>query len=300
MTRTLLAALALCAIHTISCAAPDVQNVTIGDFIRTAAPQTGWTASELEAIFAQAKMQPRIIELMDKPGEAMPWYVYRERLVTPDRIAKGIAFMETYSEPLRRAQKQYGVPPEIITAIIGVESKYGAIRGSYRVLDSLTTLSFNYPRRAAFFQKELLSYLIMTKNNHLDPITTTGSYAGAIGWPQFMPSSILKLAVDFDGDGVIDLNNNPVDAIGSVAHYFQANGWEKGGISTTLPSAVGSNLDMQDADGIKEYYHVMNNFNVIKRYNHSNLYAMAVTLLSVKLKQASIHSVPPLRVVNKW
>lgn len=256
---------------------------TIEEFIHLAAPRTGWTEAELKTILDQAKPQPRIIELMDKPGEALLWTVYRERLVTHARVAQGRVFMATYADALKRAERQYGVPPEVIAAIIGVETKYGTIRGSYRVLDALTTLGFNYPRRSAFFQQELIAFLALSKKNNLDPVTTTGSYAGAMGWPQFMPSSAIKLAVDFDGDGVADLNN-PVDAIGSIANYFQVNGWRTGDIAYTLPNKTGGNLTMPGVAGAVEYYHILENFNVIKRYNHSNLYALAVTLLSVNLR----------------
>lgn len=214
----------------------------------------------------------------------MPWATYRERLVTTERVAQGRAFMAKYSDALKRAEQQYGVPAEIITAILGVETKYGAVRGTYKVLDALTTLGFGYPRRAAFFQNELAAFLVMAKKNNLDPVATTGSYAGAMGWPQFMPSSATKLAVDFDGDGSTDLVNSPVDAIGSIANYFHVNGWRNGNIVYALTGPSGSNLALPGAPGKTEYYRTLENFNVIKRYNNSNLYAMAVTLLSVNLR----------------
>lgn len=260
----------------------------IPEFVERAAPLTGWSPEEITKLLEQAEYKPRIIELMDKPGEAMPWFQYKDRIVTKARVDDGLVFINTYKDALTRAEQTYGVPKEIIAAIIGVETRYGTNKGGFRVLDALTTLSFKYPRRASFFQQELVDFINLSKSAHFDPLTITGSYAGAIGWPQFMPSSARKLAVDFDGDGKIDLVESPVDAIGSIGSYFRANGWRTGELAArVLPSADGSNLTLQGANGENEYFDTAYNFEVIKRYNRSNLYAMAVSMLSEQLKQAS-------------
>jgi membrane-bound lytic murein transglycosylase B len=261
--------------------APDAPE----EYIARAAQATGWTQEEVYSILRQAELQPRILELMDKPAEkSMAWHEYQKRIVTDERVAAGKAFMRTYAEPLARAEATYGVPKQIIAGIIGLESRYGAIRGQYRVLDTLTTLSFHFPRRAAFFQKELTAFLVLAKSGTVDPLVLKGSYAGAIGWPQFMPSNVSKLATDFDGDGAIDLYNNPVDAIGSVAKYFNENGWKTGApVVRPVSSAKYSNLELEGENG-PLLFDAEHNFKVIKRYNRSNLYAMAVYELSRKLK----------------
>lgn len=274
-------ALAICPFSASHAQTPD----TPADYVAKAAQATGWTPEEVYSILRQAELQPRILELMDRPAEkAMAWHEYQTRIVSPERIAAGKEFLKTYAAPLARAEKTYGVPKEIIAGIIGLESRYGAIRGQYRVLDSLTTLSFHFPRRAAFFQKELTAFLVLAKAGSVDPLALKGSYAGAIGWPQFMPSNVRKLGVDFDGDGVINLYDSPVDAIGSVAKYFNENGWKAGGqVAHRVKSAKQSNLELEGETG-PVLFKTAHNFKVIKRYNRSNLYAMAVYDLSQKLK----------------
>lgn len=258
---------------------------TPAEYAHKAATETGYTELELQAILAQAQMQPRIIELMEKPAEkALTWHQYHSRIVTSDRVAQGKQFMATYAPALAKAEATYGVPKEIIAGIIGMETRFGANKGNYRVLDSLATLSFNYPRRAAFFQKELTAFLSLSQQGQVDPLTLKGSYAGAIGWPQFMPTNINKLGTDFDGDGRIDLYNSPVDAIGSVAKYFAQSGWKSGGIvARPVATARESNLTLEGPNG-PTYFYVQHNFKVILRYNRSNLYAMAVLSLSEYLR----------------
>lgn len=255
------------------------------EYLESAAAATGWTSQEVRALLNQAVFQPRILELMTKPAEkAMPWHVYHSKIVTPERIAAGREFLLTYADALARAEATYGVPKEIIAGIIGIETRFGTIKGNYRVLDALTTLSFNYPRRASFFQKELTAFLKLAKAGHVDPLAIKGSYAGAIGWPQFMPSNISKLATDFDDDGVIDLYNNPVDAIGSVGKYFKESGWRTGGpVIAQVVSEEGSNVKLDGAEG-PLYFKAEHNFEVIKRYNRSNLYASAVYAISQQLR----------------
>lgn len=283
-------AIGICCLYAPDALAKKVKRAapaaSISEFVDRAAPMTGWQKDELMSLLAQAEYKPRIVELMDKPGEAMPWHMYKARVVTESRVNAGHAFIAKYGDALLRAEQMYGVPKEVITAIIGVETSYGANKGGFRVLDALTTLSFNYPRRAAFFQKELVDFLSLSKLAGFDPATITGSYAGAIGWPQFMPSSAKKLAVDFDGDGRIDLVESPVDAIGSIGAYFHANDWTTGLAPVQMGSPTSHNLAMPLADGEQEYFRVSHNFEVIKRYNRSNLYAMSVAMLSARLSAA--------------
>ncbi len=183
-----------------------------------------------------AKHIKNVPKLVLPPPVTVPknWRAYRERFIEPRRIEAGVQFWKTYQSALTRAEQTYGVPAEMVVGIIGVETFYGQNMGNYRVLDVLATLSLNFPKshpraveRQAFFKSELGYFLAQAKqseNSH----AVTGSFAGAMGWPQFMPSSVAKFAVDFDGDGRIDLRNSPVDAIGSVANYFKAFGWQTG------------------------------------------------------------------------
>ena len=198
-------------------------------FIRDMVSKNSFNAEELNRVFSQAKFQPSVIKAILPPSSpsVRSWSRYRPRFVNAQRIAKGHAFMAKYADTLKRAADTYQVPPEIIASIIGVETVYGANTGNYRVLDALTTLSFDYPKRAEYFKTELEAFLLLCREQGIDVTSMKGSYAGAVGLPQFMPSNIRKLAVDFDGDGLIDLRNNPIDAIGSVARYFQAFGWQK-------------------------------------------------------------------------
>jgi membrane-bound lytic murein transglycosylase B len=201
---------------------------------------------ELTALFSQLRFAEKIIPLVKPaPTSSKPkdWQSYRARFVDPVRTRNGIQFWQEHADALKRAERQYGVPAEIIVAIIGVETRYGRYTGNFRVLDVLTTLAFNYPEapnrasRMAFFLRELEQSLLFARESNIDPLSLLGSYAGAIGWPQFMPGSIRAYAVDFDGDGVIDLRNSPVDAIGSVANFLKAHGWEAG-LPTGFPAIV--------------------------------------------------------------
>jgi len=273
-------------------------------------------------IFAEARYQDRIIQLMNKPAEGKPWKDYRPIFVTNKRANGGKAFMAEHRETLLRAQQQFGVPAEIIVAIIGVETRYGKHAGKIRVLDALSTLAFDYPRRSVFFRKELKAFLQLTRDEQVNPASLTGSYAGAMGYGQFMPSSFLNYAIDFDDDGQRDIWHNPVDAIGSVANYFARHGWKSNEPVTSKARFSGDgkavtwvkgrknlkpdyqlselielglqpraelNLD-QPATPIrftgvkgKEYWVGLHNFYVITRYNHSALYAMSVYQLSQKI-----------------
>lgn len=208
----------------------------VSDFIDQMVAKHDFERAELESIFKKARYVDTTIQLIKPapPGKPKNWHAYRDRFIDPVRINAGVAFWNKYADALARAEEQYGVPADIIVGIIGVETVYGRNTGSFRVLDALTTLAFDYPNtpnrasRMEFFRSELEQTLLFARESGIDPFTLLGSYAGAIGWPQFMPGSIRKFAVDFDGDGKIDLRNSPVDAIGSVAHFLAEHGWKRG------------------------------------------------------------------------
>jgi membrane-bound lytic murein transglycosylase B len=196
----------------------------------------GFNKTELESVFRKTRYVDTTIQLMKPapPGKPKNWQAYRARFVEPVRIVAGTQFWDKHADALARAEEQYGVPAEIIVGILGVETIYGRQAGNFRVLDALTTLAFDYPdtptraARMQFFRGELENTLLFARDSGIDPFSLLGSYAGAIGWPQFMPSSIRQYAVDFDGDGKIDLRSSPVDAIGSIANFLVQHGWKRG------------------------------------------------------------------------
>ncbi len=290
-------------------------------FIREMATRYGYNAALLRAVFARAYAKPAIIAAMSRQAEAKPWYEYRKIFINERRIQGGAAFWREHATTLARAEQTYGVPAEIVVAIIGVETQYGGNMGNYRVLEALATLAFDYPRRSAYFRKELENFLLLTRAEGVDPLTPRGSYAGAMGFGQFMPSSYRSYAVDFDGDGHRNLWTNPRDAIGSVAHYFAGHGWRPGEaiaapatvsgtayaglISDKLSPPTRSVASLQAA-GVRpqvavntaqpalllkfagsegpEYWLGFANFYAITRYNHSQLYAMAVYQLAQDIR----------------
>ena len=195
-------------------------------FIRHMKTQHHYDAQYLTRLFKQIVGEPKVIKAISKPYEKLPWYRYQELVVSEQRVQNGLQFWKEHEAMLATAQEKYGVPPEMIVAIIGVETSYGKNKGSFPVLQTLATLAFDYPPRAHFFKKELEEFLLLIKEQGLDPLKMTGSYAGAIGTPQFMPSSYRKYAVD-SGKGPSDLINNDFDAILSVANYFKVHGWQK-------------------------------------------------------------------------
>lgn len=195
---------------------------------------------ELKTLLLNASYQEDVISAMKRPAEKLPWHRYKKIFLKPNRIEGGVKFWQENKETLDRAYKKYGVPPEIVTAIIGVETLYGKHKGKYPVLDSLSTLAFYYPPRAKFFSSELEQFLLYTREEQTDPRSFLGSYAGAMGYGQFISSSIRNYAVDFTGDGHRDLHNNVQDAIGSVANYFKKNGWQKGQPITTKATIIGN------------------------------------------------------------
>ena len=283
---------------------------------------------ELTAVFSTVNRQDKGLEAIARPAEkTRDWKNYRPNFVSSDRIRKGVEFWSTYDQQLTNASQQFGVPPEIIVAIIGVETKYGGNKGNLRVIDSLTSLAFDYPARGSFFRKELRSFLMLAKEQQLDLLQSYGSYAGAMGFPQFMPSSWRNLAIDYSGDGRTDLINDPIDAIGSVANYFLANGWKTGEevavraqisndrydeqLTTDLktaatlaelatrglvpregglaPETPASAIRLQGENGA-EFWIVFENFFAITRYNRSYNYAMAVFQLSEAIRSARLSS----------
>lgn len=217
----------------------------VSAFIDDMVTRNGFDRAALNQQFKNAKYVESAIKLI-KPapaGRPKNWVGYRLRFVEPVRINGGVQFWNTYERELARAEIEYGVPAEIIVAIIGVETVYGRNTGNFRVMDAITTLAFDYPptanreARMQFFRNELENTLLFARESGIDPFSLLGSYAGAIGLPQFMPSSIRQYAIDFDGDGKIDLRNSPVDAIGSVAHFLAVHGWKRG-LPLAYPASV--------------------------------------------------------------
>ncbi len=285
----------------------------------------GFSNEEIDTFLSSAKFDQGVIDAMTKPWEAKPWYQYHPIFLTEKRLKAGLAFWKKHEETVNRAAKEFGVDPQVIIAIIGIETFYGGYMGNYPVVDALYTLGFYYPPRATFFRKELSNLQTLAKEEQLDINQLKGSYAGAMGYGQFIPSSYRHYAVDFDNDGQRDLLNNPVDAIGSVANYFHQHGWVAGapvaiplktqsGLPSPLKVWAGERLHYQVADiltptlaldesidldisqpaliveleqeATSEYWIGLKNFYVITRYNRSPLYAMAVYQFSQELKKA--------------
>jgi membrane-bound lytic murein transglycosylase B len=290
----------------------------IPEFINEMVTKHQFDRNELVNLFRHAERQQPIIDAMDQPATAKPWNDYRAIFVNDRNIREGVEFWRKHGLTLHRAQKKFGVPPAIIVALLGVETHYGTNTGKFRTLDALTTLAFDYPRRADFFRNELEQYLLLSRDQDFDWMNVYGSYAGAMGMPQFMPSSYRNYAVDFDHDGKIDLLHDPIDAIGSVAHYFSQFGWKRGApvtarVAVSEDRCLGSLqdsrtvaawksagvrpemkvaddndarlLDFNMADG-KEFWLAFPNFDVITRYNNSDFYAMSVYQLSEALREA--------------
>lgn len=285
-------------------------------FAEEMASEHGLEQDRVFAVLSQAEYQQAIIDAITSPAEALPWHRYRPIFLTDSRIDEGVAFWNEYQETLNRASTEYGVPPRIMVAIIGVESRYGRHRGRYRVLDALRTLAFDYPPRAGFFRRELKQYFLLTREEGIDPAEPLGSYAGAMGIPQFISSSYRAYAVDLNKNGRRDLWDEVPDAVGSVANYFDRHGWQpdapvvdpvsvsgtawrsllnndlrprstvaalrRAGVA--VPERVSGDrsvklLELEGENG-PEYYAAYGNFYVVTRYNHSPLYAMAVHQLA--------------------
>jgi membrane-bound lytic murein transglycosylase B len=316
-----LAAIVLCA-NSEPAAAIDVKRPDVKEFIAHMAGTSSFKKRQLRKLLKAAQSQPSIIEAMDRPAEkAKAWFEYRPIFVSERRIREGTDFWIAHRQALDRASVRSGVAPEYLAAILGVETYYGRLTGSYRVLDALATLAFDYPAREKFFRDELEQFLLLTRDAGLDPLSVKGSYAGAMGAPQFMPSNYRRYAVDADADGHIDLWTNWPDVCASVGNYLKEHGWNAGepvlseatvdpdkasdmdGRKLALSETVGSLhtkgvsfdsslpedapallIAADDPDGV--HWRVgYNNFYVITRYNHSSLYAMAVYELAAAVKQ---------------
>ncbi len=298
---------------------PDVQS-----YIQTISKEYQLNPVALDNLFNTIQIQPAIIASITKPYEKKPWDVYKKIFLQEKRIKGGVDFYTKHRAVLEAAEKKYGVPAPIIVAIVGVETYYGAEQGKYRVLDALATLGFDYPPRAPFFRKELTEFLLLCRQLNLDPTTVQGSYAGAIGQSQFMPSSYRHYAIDVSGEGFSDLRNNPHDVIFSIANYLKENGWQADEPIATPARMDGNsykklNLDaktplytmqqlkaygvtpmyyppvvpekpvgiikLDTSSGVPEYWIGFKDFYVITRYNTSPQYAMAVFLLAAEIQR---------------
>lgn len=287
-------------------------------FAAEVASEHGLDEAAVAATLKKARYQQGIIDAITRPAEAKPWRDYRPIFLNPERIQNGRAFLREHADALARVERETGVPPQIVVAILGVETSYGRITGRHKVLDALYTLGFHYPPRQAFFRSELKHLFALAKEQQIDAAEVTGSYAGAMGWGQFIPSSYRAYARDGDGDGRIDLWNSLPDVFASVANYFAAHGWEAGqpvavpalleegfepykpgslearyglgelaergyrpqsALDTGLPATV---LNLEGRFG-PEYWIAFRNFYVISRYNRSPLYSLAVYQLSEML-----------------
>jgi membrane-bound lytic murein transglycosylase B len=304
------------------------QRPEVREFIAGFAAEQGFDTRALLRLFSHVQAQTSAIKAMSAPVTAPPkWFEYAPQFLNPERIGGGVGFRNMYRAALERAEREFGVPAEIITAIIGIESSYGRSAGRYRVLDALTTLAFDYPRRADYFREELKQFLLLTREWKISPLSPRGSFAGAMGVPQFMPTSYRRYAVDFDTDGRIDLWTDMDDVIGSVANFLSRHGWEPGHpvlVPVAVESAetralVGDNglserrdyadwtalnviarepaaIDpqwaavlvlLEDSDG-PGFRLGFNNFYVLTRYNRSRLYASAVWELAQAIRNAGV------------
>lgn len=259
----------------------------------------GFEESYVVNVLKQAKKRKTALNSVARPAEkTKTWDDYRAIFLKKKRISDGKKFIQNNITVLERAEKEFGVPKEVITAILGVETDYGNIMGSYRVIDSLTTLGFDDPRRSKFFKSELIQFFILTRENNLDILKVKGSYAGAMGYGQFISSSYRAYAIDFDGDGYVDLFNSLEDAIGSTANYLKRHGWKKEGsiVTRVYPNNVRKFYKPHESltqfipltfteNGEELHFVGDDNFRAIARYNISDVYAMAVYYLSEEFKK---------------
>jgi membrane-bound lytic murein transglycosylase B len=291
-------------------------------FINEMTTQYGFEADFVSEVIGNAETKQSIIDAMSRPAEKVkPWYEYRDIFITDQRIKEGVDFWNLREETLQQASERTGVPMRMIAGIVGVETYYGRITGNYRVVDALSTLAFDYPPRAAFFRNELKEYFLLTREEQLSIEDTEGSYAGAMGPPQFIPSSYRAYAVDGDGDGRRDLLTNWDDILNSVGNYFKAHRWHKGEavamqatlpaghpplksknerkanktlgelrgmgllFESDLPDSTPANLIVLEGRAGPEYWIGLHNFYVITRYNHSVMYGLATYQLGEALAE---------------
>jgi membrane-bound lytic murein transglycosylase B len=299
-------------------AAPYGERREVQTFIQDLVQRHGFIEAELAYLFSRVRRTDQVLDAIERPAEkTRAWRDYRAPFLEERRIADGLAFWKSHRGSLARAERAYGVPAEVIVAIIGVETFYGRNTGRWRVVDALATLAFDYPNRSGFFRSELESYLLFARDANLDVFAMRGSYAGAMGLPQFMPSSARRYAVDFDKDGSVDLRRSATDAIGSVGNFLRQHGWRKGapvmvpaqvsgdawrslaggGFEPKVPVAKWLEAGVQvDKPGLEDSPAVLvtldegdvrlgfRNFYVITRYNRSAMYAAAVNDLSQALR----------------
>jgi membrane-bound lytic murein transglycosylase B len=315
-------ALLLLLAATSSVRALDIEQYPeLRQFIKTFSEKYGYPDANLRAAFAQVRIRNEIVDTTERPREAQPYYEYRKQFLTDAHLQRGAQFWAQNAGALQRASKKYGVQPEFIVAILGVETQYGRNKGDYAVMDSLTTLWLHYPPRADFFKRELEEFLLLARELRAEPGSIKGSYAGAIGMPQFIPSSYRRYAVDGDGDGRRDLIKSADDVIASVANFLQVHGWTAGeapvddvelrgtlyfwierlgakpaltvsgltqyGIVPRNAVAPGRRAALIAFEGEAGPFYRLgyNNFYVITRYNRSKRYAMAVVELAEHLRR---------------
>jgi len=318
------AALALCASSLFAHANETlVARPEVREYLAATAREHGFDETELVNLFTRIEPKPGILAIFDRPSTGRPWHVFRTDFVNTKRINVGAAFWREHEKDLMEISKAYQVDPAVIVAILDVETLFGKNTGSFRVLDVLATAAFDYPRRAEFFRKELTEFLLLARGEKEDPLSFKGSYAGALGWPQFMPSSFRAFAVDWNSDGHHDIWNTPVDAMASVASYLALHGWQAGGDTMVPVNVSGNQVDELIADKFNLHYSVaelmakgvaplrelettqpavlyslevapgqtnyflgFKNFYAITRYNKSTLYATAVLELAEAIREA--------------
>jgi membrane-bound lytic murein transglycosylase B len=304
--------------------APFVSRPEVRAFIQEMVERHRFVQRELEFVFSRARREPAILNAIQPPApkDRRPWEAYRAIFVNDRHVQAGSQFWRAHGASLERAQRAFGVPEEVIVSILGIETFYGRNTGRWRVVDALATLAFDYPPRAEFFRGELANYLLLARDSGIDVFSVYGSYAGAIGIPQFMPGSYLRYALDFDGDGVVDLRASAADAIGSVANFLKQHGWQanapvmvaasvsgegykpfadgsvdpkhpvaelaKAGVRIDgVPSETRAALiELENGDAPREYRIGLANFYVLTRYNRSSFYASAVMDLAAALRAA--------------
>lgn len=316
LTRIMLGCACLSAI---SCVSDMKETESMNAFVEQMVTKHQFDSSELDDLFETVEIKQDILKRIASPSEGLPWYKYRKIFLTEERIDAGVQFWRDNAPALAAAEKQYGVPAEIIIAIIGVETLFGKNTGNHRVIDALSTLAFAYPPRSKFFVGELENFLLLCRDERINPADPIGSYAGAMGLPQFMPSSFRAYAVDFDNDNRRDIWHNNSDVIASIANYFVKHHWQAGQSVAIPVTAIGENyksalnndlkpnLRLTELESLnliisrqipldskvkllsfelqqgEELWAALDNFYVITRYNHSPLYAMAVYQLSLSI-----------------
>ena len=317
----------LLAVQPVSASSDYLSRPDVRSFIDSMSDEHGIESSDLERILGDVRYQPAVLRLMgpepsSAPSPARSYQRYREKFLTPALISAGSRFWSLHAEDLARAEAEFGIPPEVILGILGVETNYGRNTGSFRAIDALATIAFDGVRRQDYFRDELKELLLLARDSGIDPLVIKGSYAGAVGLPQFMPSSYRRYAVDYDRDGAIDLVGSPADAIGSIASYMKAFGWVSGEAPTAkVRLALGSEPDL--VSGLQRVHDVsevqikgvvfsggeppsgpcsifelptpgkpskfvagFTNFEVVTRYNRSTFYASAVLELADALRKA--------------